>query len=122
MSHKSKKVKTVEAEGLSADDHEDEIMNPVYKPPVYMRVFLYSVAVGSVLTLAYQMMLVWGKTPEWVVGVSVLSGLLIGVVLTYILSINLFRKLTQNMRFLPVLIFSFCLVAAVITTKRLIGL
>ena len=67
-------------------------------------------------------MLIWGKTPEWIVGVSVLSGLLLGVVFTYIFSLNLFMRLTQNMRFLPILFFSFCLVAVVIATKRLIGL
>ena len=122
MSHKSNKVKAVQPEGLSEDHHEDEIMNPVYRPPVYIRYFLYSVAVGAVLTLAYQMVLLWIRTPEWIVALSVLSGLLLGVVFTYIFSLNPFRKLTQNMRFLPILFFSFCLVALVIATKRLIGL
>ena len=120
MSHKSKKANSVAPEGHSEDD--DEILYPVYKPPVYIRYFLFFVAAGALFTLGYQMMLIWGKTPEWIVGVSVLSGLLLGVVFTYIFSLNLFMRLTQNMRFLPILFFSFCLVAVVIATKRLIGL
>ena len=72
--------------------------------------------------LAYQMMFVWSKIPEWVVALSVLSGLLLGVLFSYIISLSPFRKFTHNMRFSPVLFFSFLLVAMVIVTKRLIGL
>ena len=122
MSHKSKKGKSVEGESHREDHHDDEILNPVYKPPVYIRSFLFFDAVGIILTLGYQMILLWGKTPEWITGLSVLSGLLLGVVFSYIFSLALFRKLTQNMRFLPLLFFSFCVVAAVIASKRLIGL
>ena len=118
MMNKSKKVKSVEGES----HHDDEIFNPVYKPPVYIRNFLYSVAVGTVFVLGYQIMLIWGKTPEWIVGLSILSGLLIGVLVSYIFSLAPFSKLTHSMRFLPLLFFSFCLVAVIIASKRLIGL
>ncbi len=120
MSHKTKNVKSANAE-CSTEDH-DEIMYPVYKPPVYIKYFLYSVAVGAVFTLGYQIMLVMREEPEWILWLSVPSGLLLGVLFSYIVSLNPFRKLTQNMSFIPLLIFSFCIVAAVIATKRLIGL
>ena len=68
------------------------------------------------------MMLVWSRTPEWIVALAVLSGLLLGVVFSHIFSFTPIRKLTQNMRFSPILLFSFGVVAAVILTKRLIGL
>ena len=118
MLNKSKKVKSLEL----ASHHHDEIFNPVYKPPVYIRNFLYSVALGTVFVLAYQLMLIWGKAPVWTVGLSILSGLLLGVGFSYIFSLAPFRTLMQSMRFLPILFFSFCLVAVVIATKRIIGL
>ena len=122
MSHKSKKVKSVEVGGPNEVHHVDEILNSVYKPPFYIHVFLFFVASGAVFILAYQMMFVWSKIPEWVVALSVLSGLLLGVLFSYIISLSPFRKFTHNMRFSPVLFFSFLLVAMVIVTKRLIGL
>ena len=118
ISYKSKHVKSVEVDG----QHEDEILNLAYKPPVYIRYFLYSVAAGVVFILGYQMMLIWTKTPEWIVALSVLSGLSFGVLFSSIFHLTPFRKLTQNMRFIPVLLFSFCVLALVIATKRLIGL
>ena len=120
ISDKSTKVKSVEPDGHKEDN--DEILNPVYNLPLYIRSFLFFDAIGIVLTLGYQMMLIWGKTPEWIVGVSLLSGLLLGVVFSYIFSLKPFRNLTQNLRFSPVLIFSFCIVALAIVTKRIIGL
>ena len=122
MSDKSKKVKSVEVDGHSEDHHVDEILHSVYKPPVYIRNFLFFVAAGALFTLGYQMMLVWSRTPEWIVALAVLSGLLLGVVFSHIFSFTPIRKLTQNMRFSPILLFSFGVVAAVILTKRLIGL
>ncbi|MEI7707652.1 MAG: EpsD family peptidyl-prolyl cis-trans isomerase [Chlorobium sp.] len=122
MSRKLKEVKSVDAEGHTEDHHDDEIMNTAYKPPVYIRYFLFFDVAVAVSTLGYQMFLVWSRTPEWIVALSVLPGLLLGVVFSQILSLSPFKKLTQNMRFLPILFFSFCLVAVVIATKRLIGL
>ena len=122
MSRKSKKAKSVDLEGQTEEHHHDEIFNSEYKPPVFIRYFLFIVAALAVFTLGYQIFFIWGKTPEWIVGVSVFSGLLLGIVLSYIFSLKPFRKLTQNMRFLPLLFFSFCLVAVIIASKRLIGL
>ena len=122
MSDKSKKVKSVEVDGHSEDHHVDEILHTVYKPPFYIQYFLFFIAAGALFSLGYQMMLVWSRTPEWIVALAVLSGLLLGVVFSHIFSFTPVRKLTQNMRFSPILLFSFGVVAAVILTKRLIGL
>ena len=121
MSHKTKNVKSVEVEGHS-EDHQDEILHSGYKLPPYIKLFLFFDAAGAVLTLSYQMMFIWSRTPEWILALSLLSGLLIGVVFSRIFSFTPVRKLTQNMRFSPILLFSFCVVADVILTKRLIGL
>ena len=122
LSHKSKKVKSVEVEGHIEDHHVDEIFHSGYKLPAYIRYFLFFDAAGAVFTLGYQMMLVWSRTPEWIIALSVVSGLFLGVVFSHIFSLIQVRKLTQNMRFSPILLFSFCVVAVVIATKRLIGL
>ena len=122
MSRKSKKVKSVEVEGHSEDHHVDEILHSVPKPPVYIRNLLFLIAAGAVFTLGYQMHLIWRSTPEWIVGLSVLSGLLLGVVISYIVSLAPLRRLTQNIRITPVIFFAFCIVVVVIATKRLIGL
>ena len=122
MSRKSKKVKSVEVEGHSEDHHVDEILHSVPKPPVYIRNLLFLIAAGAVFTLGYQMHLIWKSTPEWIVGLSVLSGLLLGVVISYIVSLAPLRRLTQNIRITPVIFFAFCVVVVVIATKRLIGL
>jgi len=120
--HKSKKVKSVEVDGHSEDHHDDEILNLVYKPPVFIRFFLFFVAVGAVSILGYQLFLIWNRMPEWLIPLSILSGLLLGVILSQVFSINPFMKLMQKMRFTPVLFFSFCVFATLIVTKRLIGL
>ena len=122
LSHKSKKVKSVEVEGHIEDHHVDEILHSVPTPPVYIRNLLFLIAAGAVFTLGYQMHLIWKSTPEWIVGLSVLSGLLLGVVISYIVSLAPLRRLTQNIRITPVIFFAFCVVVVVIATKRLIGL
>ena len=115
---KSKKVVTVE-EHL----HDvDEILNLGYKAPSYIRFFVFSVDVTGVLILAYQMMLIWRETPEWIVGLSVLSGLLLGVASSYIIGLTSLRLRLKNTRFIPVVFTFFSLIASVIITKRLIGL
>ena len=122
MSHKSKKVKSVEVEGDSENHLQDEILNSGYKLPTYVRVFLYFDAAGAVFSLSYQMMFIWSRAHEWIIALAVLSGLLLGVVFSRIFSFTPVRKLMQNMRLSPILLFSFCVVAVVIVTKRLIGL